>query len=483
MAQILIIDDEPRICDMLVDLIFDLGHKAFAAHTLKDGLRQNRNRHIDVILLDIKLPDGNGLKAIPVLKQEGARPEVIIITGYGDPDGAELAITSGAWHYIQKRDSIQNIILSLRRVLEYRQSVNQPQCVPKVLERCGIIGESQVLTRCLEKMARAAETDANVLITGETGTGKELFASALHANSARAERNFVVVDCTALQETLVESTLFGHEKGAFTGADTPREGLISHAHNGTLFLDEICELTLPMQKVFLRVLQEKRYRPIGSSREKLSDFRLVAATNRDPDQMVKENLFRQDLLYRLRTMAIELPPLLKRTVDIKALAGHYVDMIVTQNQIPPKGIAPDVIDLLCAHTWPGNVRELVATLENAVFKARNETILFTQHLPTALRVAVARSGIQKVAPKDDQPRESVPVKLTAEAQSPVLASYKAFCKQYKAARDRVYFEQLMQLTNRDIAEACRISGLSRTQIYDHLKKNHIPRRQYCRQRN
>ena len=482
MAEILIIDDEPHVCNMLSDLVTELGHVPIVEHTLDRGIRQNERRQVDVILLDIKLPDGNGLEAIPHLKGTGSRPEVIIITGYGDPDGAELAITSGAWHYIQKKDSIQNIVLSLRRVLEYRQTVKRSPSTPKVLRRSGIVGDCQALTLCIEKMARAAETDANVLLTGETGTGKELFARALHANSSRADRNFVVVDCTALQETLVESTLFGHEKGAFTGADKSREGLIRMANDGTLFLDEICELSLPLQKSFLRVLQEKRFRPIGSSREVKSDFRLVAATNRDPDRMVKEHLFRKDLLYRLRTIAIALPPLRQRTEDIKALASHYVDKIATQNDLPPKGVAPDVIDMLRAYPWPGNVRELIATLENAVFKARHEPILFAKHLPTALRVAVTRSGIRNFGGKEWTEEDEAPVMANPAAGPQDLPPYKTYCSDYKARQDRRYFSGLMESTGRDIAQACRISGLSRTQIYNHLKKHNIPRRSYKKKR-
>jgi two-component system, NtrC family, response regulator len=481
MAQILIIDDDPRICAMLSDLILEQGHEPQAAHTLEDGLRKNRDQAMDVVLLDIHLPDGNGLKAIPMLKRGGAHPEVIIITGYGDQDGAELAITSGAWHYIQKRDSIQDIILSLRRVLEYRQSAAQSRTAPKVFKRCGIIGQSQALKRCIAKMAGAADTDANFMLTGETGTGKELFAYALHANSARAEGNFVVVDCTALPETLAESILFGHEKGAFTGAEKAREGLISHADGGTLFLDEICELSPTLQKVFLRVLQEKRFRPIGSKKEVTSDFRLVTATNRNPHLMVKENLFRKDLLYRIKTIDIELPPLRRRTEDVKAIAGHYLDKIVELNHLPPKGIAPDVVEVLCAYDWPGNIRELIATMENVVFKARDESILFTQHLPTAIRVAVARSGIKAEALNEKTPAAGQAGKRAALSMPPSLPPYKAYCEAYNATRDRAYFKRLMKAANQDIALACRISGLSRTQVYNQLKKNHIPRRQYNRQ--
>ncbi len=485
MAQILIIDDEPRVCDMLSDLIQELGHTPYNAYTLENGHRQITEHEIDVVLLDIHLPDGNGLEAIPILKKGRNSPEVIIITGYGDPDGAELAINSGAWYYIQKKDSIQKIILSLKRVLDYRNSVNQSQSTTKRFKRCGIIGQSQPLKQCIEKTAQAADTDANVLISGETGTGKELFAYALHANSRRADNHFVVVDCAALPESLVESTLFGHKKGAFTGADKQREGLISQADGGTLFLDEIGEMTLSLQKILLRVLQEKRYRPIGGTKEVKSDFRLVSATNRNLDQMVKEKRFRKDLLYRLRTMDVELPPLCKRKPDIKAITGKYVDEIVGHNGLKPKGIDPDVIEMLCAYDWPGNVRELIAILENAVIKAKNESILFPQHLPTSLRAEIARSDVlPKEAPCVAISEDSAitePTEPVSQVTGPsFILTYKDYCREYKVSRDGIYFRKLMELADHDIETACRISGLSRTQIYTHLKKNHIPRRRYNR---
>ena len=340
------------------------------------------------------------------------------------------------------------------------------------------MGDCRALNICIEEMARAAETDAQVLLTGETGTGKELFASALHMNSSRADRNFVVVDCTALPQTLAESTLFGHEKGAFTGAEKSREGLVGLADGGTLFLDEVCELSPSLQKIFLRVLQEKRFLPVGSNKEVASDFRLVAATNRDPDRLVKAHRFRKDLLYRLRTIAINLPPLRQRTEDIKSLADHYVDKIVVQNDLPPKGIAPDVIDMLCAYPWPGNVRELISTLENAVFNARQEPILFTKHLPTAIRVAVTRSGIRPADENEGTRGVDLPVVDDLPSKLRELPPYKAYCMTYRARQDQHYFNRLMALAGRDITAACRVSGLSRTQIYSHLKKHHIPRRKY-----
>ncbi len=298
MAEILIIDDDEMMCSTLAALVERSNHRATCAMTLKQGLRQATDNDIDVVFLDVKMPDGNGLDLLPEIENCPSGPEVIIITGFGDLNGAELAIKSGAWDYIEKGFSIKEITLSLERALQYRKEKKEVAQTRKMvpLKRDKIIGNSVALNHCLEMVAQSAESEANVFITGETGTGKELFARAVHDNSLRRHEKFVVVDCTSLPETLVESLLFGHEKGSFTGADKARDGLVKQADKGTLFLDEVGELPMVLQKAFLRVLQEHRFRPLGSNREVESNFRLIAATNRDLDAMVTEGTFRSDLL-------------------------------------------------------------------------------------------------------------------------------------------------------------------------------------------
>ena len=315
MANVLIIDDDKMICDVLSKIVMRMAHNATSAFTLKDGLKATYTHEPDVIFLDIAMPDGNGLEMLPRIRKTPSNPEVIIITGSGDPDGAELAIRSGAWDYIDKASSTKEIMLPLDRALQYREKKLSGK-QPVVLKREGIIAKSPKTKACLDLLAQAAGSDASVIITGETGTGKELFARAIHNNSPRALREFVIVDCTVLPETLVESVLFGHKKGAFTGADQDREGLIKQANGGTLFLDEIGELPMAIQKTFLRVLHEHRFRPVGGKEEIESDFRLVAATNRDLDKMTESGEFRKDLLFRLRSLTIELPPLRECTEDI-----------------------------------------------------------------------------------------------------------------------------------------------------------------------
>jgi two-component system NtrC family response regulator len=462
MANILIIDDDPLICETIGNVVKRLGHEAARAYSLKEGLEMLGSRLIDVVFLDVRLPDGSGLEALPQFQSTPSLPEVIILTGYGDPDGAELAMRHGVWDYIQKPSSVDALILPLVRALQYREEKKAKQAALP-LKREGIVGSSTQMTRCLDLLAQVANSEANVLVTGETGTGKELFALAIHQNSRRAHKNFVVVDCAALPETLVESILFGHEKGAYTGADRPRDGLILQADGGTLFLDEVGELPLSVQKSFLRVLQQKKFRPVGGKNEIQSDFRLIAASNRDLDQMVGQNRFREDLLFRLRAFMIEIPPLRERKEDIGDLLSHYTVELCDRYRIERKDFSPEFMDLLLNYPWPGNVRELIHALERTLISARYERVLFPKHLPTHIRVQVARSSVGEKEP-----------------ESPSLAPSPRAFPTIQEMRDRVvdeaerkYLHDLLSFTQNNIQEACRISGLSRSRFYLLLKKYKI----------
>ena len=310
-------------------------------------------------------------------------------------------------------------------------------------------------------VAQAAATEVNVLINGATGTGKELFARAIHLNSSRASKNFVVIDCAALPENLVESALFGYEKGAFTGADKSSNGLVAQAHGGTLFLDEVGELPENMQKAFLRVLQERRFRPLGGKREIESDFRLVAATNRDLDEMVQQGKFRQDLLFRLRSLVINLPLLKERNGDLAELVSHHTTRLCQRQGLPPKRFSPEFLSALAAYDWPGNVRELVNVLDTTLAAALWEPTLFPQHLPPYLRTKLVRASMQK--PKNDAGDQ--------ETFSPAsrFSSLGELRKIVLAKAERRYLQDLLQQVNGNIKMACQISGLSRTRLYTLLK--------------
>ncbi len=462
MASILIIDDDKFFCEMLSGFIGDLGHTVTCAFTIKKGLETASKSPFDIVYLDVGMPDGSGLEVLPKLLKMQSAPEVIIMTGAGDPDGAELAIRCGAWDYIEKPSSMNMIILPLLRALQYREEKKAKKSA-LALNREGIIGQSPAIIDCFEVLSRAADGDMNILIQGETGTGKELFAWAIHQNSSRAENSFVVVDCAALSESLVESILFGHEKGAFTGAAMAKDGLISQADNGTLFLDEIGELPLNIQKAFLRVLQEKKFRPVGGKSERKSNFRLVAATNRDLDSMASAGEFRSDLLFRIRSCIIELPPLRERREDIRELVFHRIQRNCTRYGAPLKSFSPEFLQALSDYEWPGNVRELFNILDMAFANARHEPVLFPKHLPTDLRIRLIRKSEFKKSNGAGAP-----------AGAPgELPKFQDFRKDSVMESERRYLQSLASLAGNDVSKASRISGLSRSRLYALFQKHNL----------
>ncbi len=462
MAQVLIIDDDEIFSEMLSNLVERLGHTAARVFSLKEGWEAVSSGSFDVVFLDIKLPDGNGLDLLPKIRETVSSPETIILTGYGDMNGAELAIKNGAWDYIQKASSLKEMQLPLLRALEYRaEKTSRQPLVNLKLE--GIIGSSSQIRASQNLIAQAALSEANVLITGETGTGKELFALAIHNNSPRSAKSFVVVDCASLPQTLVESVLFGHEKGAFTGADKSREGLIKQANGGTLFLDEIGELPGSLQKNFLRVLQEHRFRPVGGDREIESDFRLISATNRNLNHLVENGQFRGDLLFRVCTLTIELSPLRERTEDIKELLSYYMTRLCERYGIGIKGCSKEYLEALMAYDWPGNVRELINTLERSISAAFNEPTLFPKHLPAEIRIRLKKSEMSQGS-ESQTTRKEIPSKPLA------LPTLKDFREAAVSEAEQQYLKNLITITDHNIKEACRISGLSRPRLYALLKK-------------
>jgi two-component system NtrC family response regulator len=465
MANVLIIDDDKLVCDSISNVVKSLGHSTSQAFNLQDGLTKARSGAFDVVFLDVHMPDGSGLDILPDIQKTASSPEVIIITGFGDPDGAELAIKNGAWDYIEKPLSVRQMRLPFTRALQYREEKKKFK-TPVALKRERIIGKSPQIIACLDTLAQAANSEANVLLTGETGTGKELFAWTIHNNSSRANRNFVVVDCAALPETLVESVLFGHIKGAFTGADRSKDGLIKQADKGTLFLDEVGELPVSIQKSFLRVLQERRFRPVGGNKELSSNFRLVTATNRNLDSMVKQGKFREDLLFRLRTLVINLPPLREIHEDIKELVLYYMNMLCAKYEKDIKGFSPEFWDILIQYDWPGNMRELIQALERAIIAAQDEPTLFPKHLPNYIRIKVVQESLnQKMAVKGRTIKDSGSLQTLPQIQDiREIAISEA---------EKKYLVDLISITGKDIKEACKISGLSRSRLYTLLKKYNI----------
>ena len=459
MADILIVDDDKMLCSMLVKRLESVGHTVLCAYTLATGLQAVAEAAFDVVFLDVRLPDGNGLDALTHFSSAPSTPEVIIMTGAGDSSGAEQAIKTGAWSYLEKPHVIRDLLLPLARALEYRKEKHTITTVKVALKRDTIIGDGPAITACLDKLANAATGESSVLITGETGTGKEVFARALHENSPRAEKPFVIIDCASLPETLIESTLFGHTRGAFTGAEKAKEGLIQLANGGTLFLDEVGELPLDVQKKFLRVIQEGNYRPVGSTTELYSDFRVVAATNRDLEKMVQDGKFRADLLFRLRSFYLPLPPLRVRTEDIAVLARYIVTSLCDRLQIEQKLLSTDFIEHLQAHPWPGNVRELQQLLEEVCSRAYQHHTLFAYLLPEHIRIHQAQRKLQNRVEGEAEPSTR---RKALNRPWP--------WKEYKAMMEIEYLTHLMTYTTKNIKEACEVSGISRARVYQLLKK-------------
>ncbi len=463
-ANILVIDDDKMVCDILCNFIQSLGHSATYALRINEGIQKVASESYDLVILDVRLPDGNGLEAIPQIKDSPSFPEVIIITGEGTVDGAQLAVESGSWDYIQKPLSIDTVKLSLIRAIQYRQEKSIPKA-PLVLKREGIVGNSNALKKCLDLIVKAKETDVNVLITGETGTGKELFARAIHANSNRCKKDFVVVDCASLPDNLVESTLFGHTKGAFTGAEKNEGGLIAAADGGTLFLDEIGELPLSVQASFLRVLQEHCFRSVGGKQEISSDFRLIAATNRDLEQMSNTGKFRQDLLFRIKSFMVHLPPLRERSEDIIEIAHCHIRKFCDQYQIGSKNVSKEFTEALLTYKWPGNIRELANTIERVISVASDDQTLYPIHLPTDIRTKLMRDSIhpQNLPPQTSEKPIETPVNF------PKL-------KELVESTESNYFNDLIVYCEGNINKVCTISGLSRANVYARLKKYNISKR-------
>jgi len=465
MFKILIIDDDTMMCDSLAKLIYRLGHECSYAHTIKEGKKRIAAELFDIVLLDVQLPDGTGLDLIPEIRKGRASPEVIIITSAGDPDGAELAIKNGAWNYIGKPFSNHEITREINHVISYREAKPTVE-TPIVFNRAQIIGNSYQLNECIKLLVRASSGSANILIEGETGTGKELAAKAIHENSSRRDNNFIVVDCAAIPGTLIESLLFGCKKGAFTDADQDRDGLIKQADKGTLFLDEVGELPVEFQKTFLRVLQERSFRPLGAKREELSNFRIISATNRNLADMVEKGKFRRDLLFRLQTLDIIIPPLRERVEDIKELVKHYVASFCELNNLGIKGISQDFIDYVSAYSWPGNVRELVNAVEWSVTSAQKSSELIPMHLPENIRIQITRSSFRKNDVQQEKP-EDTPL------LSGILPVLNEARKKALADLEKKYLNALVLRVDGDVKKACEMSGLARAQLYNLLKKHDL----------
>lgn len=468
MAQVLVVDDDPFVREYVKNALERLGHEVVSAESMETASAVHFSQRFDVAIVDVCLPDGDGLEMLSLLRREPGAPEVIVLTGQGDPDTAEGAMRGGAWDFIVKPCSLDRMTHSLRRALEYR-SQKRGTAEPKLQCR-HIVGNSPQLRECLQQAAVAAANRLDVLITGETGTGKDVLARAIHESSADANRPFVVVDCAALPSSLAESLLFGHVRGAFTGANTSRQGLIRQAHGGTLFLDEVGELPPDVQSTFLRVLQERKYRPVGAHHEESSRFRLIAATNRNLGDMTESGQFRSDLLFRLKALEVCLPPLRERTGDIASLAVHLLARLARDNGEDVKGASPEFLAVLAAYDWPGNIRELRNILKTAMHSAGGCPTLHPHHLPVEFKVRYARGamgGRVQQAEKEEPYVSFSP--QGGDGGTPL--PWKAYRRQAMECAERAYVRSLMEYADGDSKRAMALSGLKSARFYQLLREH------------
>ncbi len=377
-GNILIMDDEQNYLLVLDAILTDAGYKVTPLSDPEMGLAFLEESEVDVVITDMKMPKLTGKDVLDHVKKHYPQIPVLIMTAFGSIEAAVEAMRTGAFDYITKPFSNEELLLSLSKAMQYaRAQQENRQLRRQIQERFGpenIVGRDKSMRHVLDMVHRAAPSRSTVLVTGESGTGKELIAKAIHNDSPRKDGPFVSVNCMALNPGVLESELFGHEKGSFTGAVSRRRGRFEMADKGTLFLDEIGELSQDMQVKLLRVLQERRFERVGGTEAVEVDIRIVAATNRDLEKAVAEGIFREDLFYRLNVVSIHLPPLRERREDIPFLAAHFLDKFAKENTREMKGFSPSAMDYLSAYEWPGNVRQLENVIERCVVLSSGETI-------------------------------------------------------------------------------------------------------------
>ena len=395
--DILVVDDDISHCTILQALLRGWGYNVALANSGRQALEQVREQVFDLVLCDVRMAEMDGIATLKEIKALNPAIPVLIMTAYSSVETAVEALKTGALDYLIKPLDFDNLQATLEKALAHTHSVDAE--TPAVsASQFSMVGKSPAMQHLLSEIALVAPSEATVLIHGDSGTGKELVARAIHASSARSEKPLVTLNCAALNESLLESELFGHEKGAFTGADKRREGRFVEADGGTLFLDEIGDISPMMQVRLLRAIQEREVQRVGSNQIISVDVRLIAATHRDLAAEVNAGRFRQDLYYRLNVVAIEVPPLRQRREDIPLLADHFLQRFAERNRKAVKGFTPQAMDLLIHYDWPGNIRELENAVERAVVLLTGEYIS-ERELP----LAIASTPIPLVQSQDIQP--------------------------------------------------------------------------------
>ena len=407
--KILAIDDDPNMIELTRYHLQTRGYDVTTAETGEEAIKLAEKSRYDIVLTDMMLPDYDGIELVRQFKELSPDTELIMITGYSSVTKAVEATKAGAFYFVEKPVKFEELLVLIEKALERREQVAEINTLRGRLSQrssyYNIIGSSRAMQNVYEIIDSVAESDANILIIGESGTGKELVANAIHYKSMRAKKPFVKVNCAALPKELIESELFGHTKGAFTGATMEKTGLIGQANGGSLLMDEIGEMPIELQPKLLRVLQERVYYRIGSEKAQEADFRLIAATNRDPMEAIKDGMLREDLYYRINTIEIRVPPLRERVEDIQHLADYFLRTYAEKYGRPVQTLSQQAYEILFNHEWRGNVRELQNVMERAVLLTKGEVIEATA-LPIGNQTVVRTTSVPAVlTPATPAPNE------------------------------------------------------------------------------
>jgi DNA-binding NtrC family response regulator len=454
---ILVVDDEEVIRNSCRRILEPEGYTFKTAGNGIEAFAILEKNDIDVVLTDLMMPDMDGIELLRNIKEKWPGVEVIIMTGYGTVKTAVRAMKIGVFDYIEKPFTPDDLLSLIRKACKRNElpscDIDVKEIIPSHYELGNIVGLSQPMQKVFHLIARVANTGSTVLITGESGTGKELIAKAIHFNSSRRDQPFIVVDCTTIPETLIESELFGHTKGAFTGAHEMKKGLLELANGGTIFFDEIGNLNLTTQAKLLRVLQEKEFRPVGEKKSVHLDVRFISATNRDLKAMTKEGTFREDFFYRLNIFPIHLPPLLERKDDIPHLAHHFLTKHSKELDMHVSHISADAMKMLVCYDWPGNVRQLENTIQRSIILCQGKT-LRPEHL-SSLEICT-REDIPKTILELKEIKKSLRIKSVEDIE-------------------KMFVTEALKRNRWNISRAALDVGMQRTNFHALLKKYNLSR--------
>ena len=444
-ARVLVVDDEPMVCLALTNWLEEENYFAQAVEDGPQAVQAVREENWDIVLLDLRMPGMDGMEVLKQVKEIAPQTVVIMMTAYASIPGAVQAMQEGAYDYIVKPLDVDQLTLMLKRIVEHQQLITENILLRKRLteqyEYEDIIGRSEAMQEVFSMIKAVTDTNATVLITGETGTGKELVARAIHSNSSQRYGPFVATSCGALPETLLESELFGYEKGAFTGADRTKKGRFELANEGTLFLDEVGDISMKTQIRLLRVLQEKSFSRLGGTEQIKVDVRLVSATNRDLVAAIEEGSFRSDLYYRLNVVSIQLPPLRERIDDVPLLAAHFINKYNVEFNKKFDRVDRKAMDFMMDYHWPGNVRELENVIERALVIGQGPQVK-VKHLPFC--------NIE--SPLTEEPRSLQEV-------------------------EKSHIEKMLQRNDWNIAKTARLLNIDRSTLHKKIKKFGLERQQ------